>query len=69
MPTQLRRDPLVGCVRLIPFNYQVQREQRDTLLREKLYAEKEGILVWLMEGCRKWQQNGALPKYPESWDK
>jgi putative DNA primase/helicase len=31
---------------------------RDLRLREKLLAEKEGILAWLVRGCLLWQQSG-----------
>jgi putative DNA primase/helicase len=31
---------------------------RDPRLREKLLAEKEGILAWMVRGCLLWQQGG-----------
>jgi putative DNA primase/helicase len=45
-------------VKLLPFEVTV--EDRDAVLDmpEKLRAEHEGILAWLVEGCLEWQQNG-----------
>jgi putative DNA primase/helicase len=48
---------------LIPFNVHVPDEKKDKHLPEKLRAEYEGILAWLVAGCREWQANG-LPKAP-----
>lgn len=35
--------------------------QRDPELKDKLRAEAEGILVWLVEGCLEWQKQGLNP--------
>jgi putative DNA primase/helicase len=34
---------------------------QDPHLREKLGAEKSGILAWLVEGCLQWQKDGLNP--------
>lgn len=49
------RDPGVGMwrrIRVIPWSVQITDQERDTMLLEKLYAEAEGILNWLVEGAR-----------------
>ena len=43
---------------LIPFTITVPPESRDPHLTEKLLAERDGILAWALEGCRKWQERG-----------
>ena len=45
-------------LRLIPFEHQVPTEKTDYRLEEKLLAEKDGILAWMIDGCHKWQQTG-----------
>ena len=44
-------------IRLIPFNVSFDGRE-DTELGEKLAAEAEGILAWLVEGCLEWQEDG-----------
>jgi putative DNA primase/helicase len=44
-------------IRLIPFRVSfADREDRE--LGEKLAAESEGVLAWLVEGCLEWQDDG-----------
>lgn len=43
---------------LIPFTITVPPEKRDPHLQEKLLAERDGILAWALQGCRKWQERG-----------
>jgi putative DNA primase/helicase len=45
-------------IRLVPFTVIIPEAERDTKLTEKLKAEWPGILAWLIEGYRDWQQNG-----------
>jgi putative DNA primase/helicase len=45
-------------VKLIPFTYCVPKRDRDRDLREKILKEKEGILAWLIEGCKAWRAEG-----------
>ena len=45
-------------LRLIPFENQVPTDKTDYRLEEKLLAEKDGILAWMIDGCHKWQQTG-----------
>lgn len=44
-------------IRLIPFRVSFA-EREDQELSEKLAAEAEGILAWLVEGCLEWQDSG-----------
>jgi putative DNA primase/helicase len=43
---------------VIPFNITIPAADRDPDLSEKLKAEWPGILAWIIEGCREWQQIG-----------
>lgn len=45
-------------VRRVPFNYQVPPEKKDLDLPNKLHAEAEGILAWLVEGAKLWASEG-----------
>jgi putative DNA primase/helicase len=44
-------------IRLIPFKVSFEGRE-DRALGEKLAAEAEGILAWLVEGCLEWQDSG-----------
>jgi putative DNA primase/helicase len=46
---------------LIEWNVRIPDEQRDNRLAEKLLAEREGVLRWLVEGCLEWQRIGLSP--------
>jgi P4 family phage/plasmid primase-like protien len=48
----------------IPFDYTVPENRLDLNLREKLHAEAEGIIAWLVRGAIDWYQHG-LGKPPE----
>ena len=43
---------------LIPYDHVVPEAERDPELGEKLWAEASGILRWMVEGCREWQEIG-----------
>lgn len=43
---------------LIPFSRQFKDEEKDPYLEEKLLAERDGILAWMVEGAIKWQESG-----------
>lgn len=47
-------------IKLIPFNSRFVKgaSNTDKSLQEKLKSEAEGILAWMVEGCRKWTQEG-----------
>lgn len=45
-------------IRLIPFTVTIPIEERDPSLPFKLEAEMSGILNWILEGCKQWQQHG-----------
>ena len=48
-------------VRLIPFTKTFIRGAEDKRLGDKLKAEAEGILAWLVRGCLEWQNRGLAP--------
>lgn len=48
-------------IRFIPFTRQFSDRERDIHLKEKLQAEAPGILTWLVDGCRMWQETGLNP--------
>jgi putative DNA primase/helicase len=45
-------------VHVVPFDAHFPEGQRDPRLREKLLAERDGILRWCVEGCLRWQREG-----------
>ncbi len=47
-------------VHFIPFAVTIEGDQIDKHLGEKLLAESEGILAWLVQGCVTWYQQGRL---------
>ncbi len=44
-------------IRLIPYAVTIPPEKRDKRLREKLQAEKSGILNWVLKGCADWLEH------------
>jgi len=44
---------------LVPFDYLVQGPKIDYELSSKLWEEREGILAWMVEGCRQWVKSGG----------
>lgn len=64
-------------LRLVPWLVQVAEADVDKTLPEKLYAEREGILRWIVQGCLEWQRiglcdpevvRGATSEYREESD-
>lgn len=49
---------------LVPFDVTIPPEERDHRLGERLFGEAEGIMAWVVEGTRLWQDGGLQP--PES---
>lgn len=43
---------------LVPFDQQIPKDQVDKTLPEKLWAERDGILAWLIEGALMYLENG-----------
>jgi len=41
-------------IKIVPFQRKFSAEERDITLPNKLKAEKEGILAWLIRGSRRW---------------
>lgn len=50
---------------VVPFDFNIVKEQEDHDLEEKLKAEYEGIFLWLLGGYRKWKAND-LRNVPDS---
>ena len=45
-------------VAIVPFNVRIAKNKIDRKLGSKLWEEREGILAWLVEGCRLWRAKG-----------
>jgi putative DNA primase/helicase len=45
-------------LRLVPFDQVFDGDKQDRQLPEKLKAEAEGILAWMLKGCLDWQSHG-----------
>ncbi len=41
---------------VIPFTYQVPEDKKDKHLQEKLIADAEAVLAWMVDGCLLWQK-------------
>ena len=46
---------------LVPFEVTIPVEQRDKDLAVKLFAERDGILAWMIGGCAEWQKTRLAP--------
>lgn len=46
---------------VIPFLVTIPPAERDPHLPERLWAEREGVLAWLVAGCLAWQRDGLSP--------
>jgi putative DNA primase/helicase len=46
---------------LLPFTITIPPDERDQEFPEKLKVELPGILAWMIDGCRAWQQQGLAP--------
>jgi len=46
---------------VVRFPVSIPREERDQSLREKLLAERAGVLRWAVEGCGEWRREGLRP--------
>jgi putative DNA primase/helicase len=46
---------------VVPFNVTIPEHERDGNLPEKLWAERTGILIWLLDGCLAWHEHGLMP--------
>jgi P4 family phage/plasmid primase-like protien len=42
----------------VPFTVTIKKNEMDKGLLEKLKVEGEGILAWLVQGCKRWQNEG-----------
>ena len=43
---------------LLPFEFIAKGDKLDPRLSEKLWAERTGVLKWMVEGARKWAEDG-----------
>jgi len=48
-------------VMLVPFDVQIPREERDERFGERLWAERAGILTWLVDGLLSYLEMGLAP--------
>lgn len=48
-------------VAIVLFNVRIPKSKIDRKLSAKLKEEREGILTWLVEGCRQWKEKGLAP--------
>lgn len=46
---------------LVPFTVTIPPEKRDQQLPQKLLAERDGILAWMLAGCLEWRRDGLRP--------
>lgn len=46
---------------LLPFDFKISVGDQDPDLPEKLKFEYPGILQWMVDGCRLWQEHGLAP--------
>lgn len=46
---------------VVPFDVTIAPECRDPRLSEKLLAERDGILGWMIDGCAEWLRLGLAP--------
>jgi putative DNA primase/helicase len=45
-------------LRLVPFDVVIPEDERDPKLPERLEAERDGVLAWLVRGYRAWRDRG-----------
>lgn len=48
-------------IHLVPFGVSIPEEEQDTALQDKLAEEREGILVWLLDGLKDYLDSGLRP--------
>lgn len=53
-------------IHLVPWSYRILDKDQDPHLTDRLKSEWPGILNWLLEGCRKWQEEGFSLRPPDS---
>jgi putative DNA primase/helicase len=51
-------DAIWDRIRLVPFSQRFEGSAADPNLPEKLRGELPGILAWMVDGCREWQEHG-----------
>jgi P4 family phage/plasmid primase-like protien len=47
-------------MQLVPWEADIPKEQRDRGLKDKLFAERDGIFAWLMRGLLDWKKHGLI---------
>ena len=48
-------------IHIVPFAVTIPPEKQDPYLKDKLRAERSGILNWAITGCREWRKQGLKP--------
>jgi putative DNA primase/helicase len=48
-------------IHVLHFDVTIPVAERDKALLSKLAGEREGILAWMVQGCRAWRANGLCP--------
>ena len=51
--------------RLVQIEFRNKPATPDTKLLDKLKAEADGVLAWMLEGAARWHERGQLPETPE----
>jgi putative DNA primase/helicase len=54
-------DGIWDRLRLVPFDVRIPDDEVDRSLGAKLRDEAPGILAWMVDGCRIWQERGLSP--------
>ena len=57
---------------VIPFLVTISKTEQDPYMKQKLMEEREGILAWMVEGCRLYQKEGlafcdAVEKHTDTY--
>lgn len=48
-------------IMLVPFMEQIAADEVDPLLPQRLKAERDGIMSWMVQGCLEWMEKGLQP--------
>ena len=51
-------DAIWNRIKKVPLGVVIPKAEQDRSLRDKLRAERSGILNWALEGCLEWQREG-----------
>ena len=51
-------------IRVIPFTVQIPKSDRDKYLKDKLRAEADAVLTWIIDGWKDYRERGGLDEPP-----